>query len=70
MLNTTSKRTPPEVYCSPRVDLLMSPRLKGHPKSVSEMEGQRWKLGLGSGDRRAEFKAGGMLALGCLICHD
>ena len=61
--------TPPEVYGSPRVDPLMSPRLNGHPKSVSEMEGRWWKLGLGSDDLRAEFKAGGMLALDCLVCH-
>ena len=74
MLNTiwrASKvdETPPEVYGSPRVDPLMSPRLNGHPKSVSEMEGRWWKLGLGSDDLRAEFKAGGMLALDCLVCR-
>ena len=38
VLNTTLTWTPPDVYGSPRVDLLMSPRLNGHPKSVSERE--------------------------------
>jgi hypothetical protein len=53
----------------PRVDPLMSPRLNGHAKVPSELEGRWWKLGFGSDDLRAEFKTGGMLALDCLVCH-
>jgi len=60
---------PLEVYGSPRADPLMSPRLNGHPKLISELEGRWWKLGFGSDDLRAEFKTGGMLALDCLVCH-
>jgi hypothetical protein len=61
--------TPPEAYGSPRLDPLMSPRLNGHRMAISEMEGRWWKIGLGSDDLRAEFKAGGMLALDCLVCR-
>ena len=61
--------TPPEAYGSPKVDPLMSPRLNGHPMVLSDMEGRWWKVGFGSDDLRAEFKAGGMFALDCLVCH-
>ena len=49
--------TPPEVYGS-----LTSPRLNGHPKSLSGMVGWR-KLGFGSIDLRADSKGGGCLLL-------
>ena len=43
--------------------------LNGHSKSVSQMGGPWWKLGLGSDDLRAEFKAGEMLDLDSLVCN-
>ena len=52
-----------QVYGSPRVDPLMSPRLNERPKSLSELEGRWWKLGLGSGDRRRSSRLEACLLL-------